>query len=119
MDPLILNGDGVVPLVLENVKNKQMPKRRYAIGFLGNGKYRESLPVLEELVANDTEEAFIRGDSLLALYQIDQRIGREMAQKFKDDSSFLGKMAKDIISSRASLARRSYIEALLDDHSAK
>lgn len=119
MDPLILSGGNVVPLVLEKVKNKQMPKRRYAIGFLGNGNYVESLPILKELVSNDSEEALIRGDSLLAIYQIDQSIGREMAIKFKDDSSFLGKIAKDIIAGNAAIAKRSYLEALLDDHSAK
>ena len=70
MDPLILAGDKVVPLVLENIRNKQMPKRRYAIEFLGNGTIRQALPVLEELVKNNTEEDFIRGDALQAIYRI-------------------------------------------------
>src|SRR5215203_4806639 len=37
MDMLILAGDDVVPLVLTEIENKEMPRRRYAIGFLGNG----------------------------------------------------------------------------------
>ena len=38
MDPLILTGRSVVPLVLKELPNKDMRPRRYAIGFLGNSE---------------------------------------------------------------------------------
>lgn len=113
MDPLILAGDKVVPLVLENIRNKQMPKRRYAIEFLGNGTIRQALPALEELVKNNTEEDFIRGDALQAIYRIDQGLGREIAQKYKDAPALLGGIAKNIIAGSISLERRSYFTSFL------
>ena len=113
MDPLILAGDKVVPLVLENIRNKQMPKRRYAIEFLGNGAIRPALPALEELVKNNTEEDFIRGDALQAIYRIDQVLGTEIAQKYKDAPALLGGITKNIIAGSISLERRSYFTSFL------
>ena len=52
MDPLILCGGRVVPLVIAEIQNKDMHRRRYAIGFLGNGHYSEALPVLEKILSD-------------------------------------------------------------------
>jgi hypothetical protein len=39
IDPLILAGNDVVPLVINELSNKEMRLRRYAIALLGNGRY--------------------------------------------------------------------------------
>jgi len=44
MDPLLLAGDDVVPLVIDELPDKEMRLRRYAIGFLGNGRHTPALP---------------------------------------------------------------------------
>jgi hypothetical protein len=51
--PLRQHGSKVVPLIIRDLPNKAMPRRRYAIGFLGEGRYREALPVLEH-ISSDT-----------------------------------------------------------------
>src|SRR5262245_49067759 len=45
--PLRSYGRRVVPLVIDALPDKTMPRRRYAIGFLGEGHYEEALPTLE------------------------------------------------------------------------
>ena len=36
MDPLILCGKKVIPLVMKEIEDTNMPNRRYAIAYLGN-----------------------------------------------------------------------------------
>lgn len=117
MDPLILAGDGVVPLVLKEVKNKKMPRRRYAIGFLGNGSYKEALPALETILQDSTEEDYFRGDALQSIYMIDESRGRELAQKYNDHQDYLGAISRRVISGDSELKkRRPYSEAVLGKH---
>src|SRR5262245_45882955 len=58
MDPLIVAGEKVVPLVIREIKNKEMPRRRYAIGFLGNGSYKQALPALEDIFQDLSEKDY-------------------------------------------------------------
>jgi hypothetical protein len=55
MDPLILNGRRVVPYITRDIQNKDMKLRRYAIGFLGNGRYSEAVPILEKILSDESE----------------------------------------------------------------
>ena len=112
MDPLILAGDKVVPLVIERVKDKDMPRRRYAIAFLGNGSYRQALPVLQQILQDSTEADYYRGDALQSIYQIDPRLGTTYAQNYQTGIDYVGSIAKGIIAGDRSLKkRRSYWEA--------
>src|SRR4051812_39658345 len=69
-DPLRRDGSRVVPLVIGNVPNKAMPRRRYAISFLGEGRFGEALPVLEHILSDETENYYFRADALLSIYEI-------------------------------------------------
>lgn len=114
MDPLILGGKKVVPLVLVKVKLPDMPFRRYAIEFLGNGEYPEAVPVLDAILKDEREIDYIRGDSLVALYRIDQTLGIETAKTFADRQDYLGRMSQDVLAKSLRLAiRRSYFDAVL------
>lgn len=115
MDPLILAGETVVPLVIREIENPKMPRRRYAIGFLGNGSYKRALLVLEQILKDSSEVSFFRSDALKAIFFIDEVLGRKYARDYSDDKTFLGKMANDIINGRVSkeLQHRSYFDALL------
>ena len=117
IDPLIIAGDKVVPLVLREVKNKNMPRRRYAIGFLGNGSYREALPVLEAILQDAGEEDYFRGDALHSIYQIDESLGRELAQNYKGTANTLGDISRQVLEGDADLKkRRSYLDAVRSKH---
>lgn len=113
MDPLILAGEKVVPLLLEEIKNRNMPKRRYAIGFLGNGEYIQSIPVLEKILNSSDETDIYRGDALLSIYQINKELGMKYAKEHKDDQNFVGEIAQDIIRNASYIhERRTYADAL-------
>src|SRR5271157_5610641 len=51
-DPLILVGPRVVPAVIADLPKKFMPRRLYAIRFLGNGRYSSALPALQQVLAD-------------------------------------------------------------------
>lgn len=117
MDPLILAGDKVVPLVLDKVKDKNMTRRRYAIGFLGNGAYTQAIPELKKILQDKAEDEVIRGDALQAIYQIDESLGLKYALEYKDISGFLGQVSADVLNGETYLKkRRSYFEALMSSY---
>lgn len=117
MDPLILAGEKVVPLVLEKIKNRNMPRRRYAIGFLGNGSYEQALPVLQEILQDDTEDVHFRADALQAIYEIDNQLGANYAKKYESHEDYFGRAARDMLETNSSLReRRSYWDALIRRH---
>lgn len=117
MDPLILAGERVVPLVLEKVRDKNMPRRRYAISFLGNGSYRPALPVLQQILQDETEIDYFRADALESVYKIDESLGKEQARKYLDENNYVGHIAKRIIEGDELLKlRRSYLDAFRGWH---
>lgn len=117
MDPLILAGKDVVPIVLRQVENAHMPRRRYAIGFLGNVGAIEALPALKRILTNKAERDYIRGDALRAVAMIDLDQGKTLAQGYASDEEYMGYIAKMIIAEDADLLqRRSYSDALLSRH---
>jgi len=58
--------------VLQEVKNKNKPRRRYAIGFLGNGSFKGALHVLENIPEEPSKADYIRGEFLRSIYMIDE-----------------------------------------------
>jgi HEAT repeat protein len=95
-DILIINSKKVCPLVCKEIKDKNMPHRRYAIGFLGNEKYKPAKKVLIEILSDETELDHFRADALIALYQLDESIGKEYVSEYKQQDDFLGYVAKHL-----------------------
>lgn len=117
IDPLILNGPRVVPLVLQDLPDKDMPLRRYAIGFLGNGKYEEALPILEQILSDDSEKFYFRADALIAIFSISPDRARELAPGHKNGEDLLGKYAIKIIKGENPIYwTRSYWDAFQHRH---
>jgi HEAT repeat protein len=87
--PLRQEGRRGVPLVVRELPNKAMPRRRYAIAFLGDGRYEEALPILERLLADTTEIEYFRADALLAIYQIAPVRARELAKQVQNPVGLL------------------------------
>ncbi len=82
MDPLIEAGDKMTPEIIEAVSHKDMRLRRYAIGALGNIKAPAAIQPLTAILEDTSEEDYMRGDAVLAIYQIDQVIGEQLAKKY-------------------------------------
>ncbi len=116
LDPLILAGERVVPLIIEKIQDKNMQRRRLAIEFLGNGSYKQATSVLEKIVRDETEENHFRVTALIAIFQIDKNLGSQFAQQYKEDS-ILGKTLNDILANKEYLHyRRTYLDALFRRH---
>ena len=119
-DPLILNGHGVVPLVVKDIQHKEMPLRRYAIGFLGNGRYGEALPILKVILADETEKFYFRADALIAIHQISPSVATDLAHRYVNGEELLGRVAKQIVSGAANdsgiFERRSWWKAFFAVH---
>ena len=115
-DPLILNADIVKGRVIEDIKNPQMDKRRYAIGFLGNVRAQEALPTLRAILADEAEIYYFRADALQSIFQIDEAEGRELAANYADTEGFLGMIARDVLAGGEAFYRRSWLDAFLGRH---
>ena len=117
MDPLILAGECVVPIVLQHVQERDMPRRRYGIGFLGNVGSRDALPVLERLFWDSSERDYIRGDALQAIAKIDLRRGQSLARECAEGDGYVAYIAREVLAEdRQLLEKRSYEDALNQRH---
>ena len=117
IDPLILAGDRVVPLILKALPNKDMQKRRYAISFLGNAGNFQALPILEKILVDDTEEDYFRSDAFQAIYQISEIRAKELAPLYVSRSGKLGVVAKEILADKSNcFFYRSYWDAFWHVH---
>lgn len=87
MDPLIVAGEAMAPLLIDRVRSIDMPKRRYAIGALGNIGDARAIPILTILTKTEEEPGYIRCDSLQSVAQIDWHAGRALASEFVGSSA--------------------------------
>jgi hypothetical protein len=91
--PLYQGGEKVIPLVIENVKDKNMTRRLDAIAFLGKPKNYQAMPVLTLITKDETEDIHSRKQALWAIYQIDVKVALDLAYKYKDRQDYLGEYA--------------------------
>ncbi|MFY9292399.1 MAG: hypothetical protein WAP03_17140 [Methylorubrum rhodinum] len=103
--PLHQAGKAVAPLVISELPNRAMPRRRYAIGFLGEKGYREALPILEKIARDSTELDYIRGDALIAISQIDIDFARKVASQLADLTKHLDDIVQAVSRGGSTLSR--------------
>lgn len=117
MDPLILAGEEVIPLVLEGIRDPNMPRRRYAIGFLRNCESEAAIPVLRCILEDVEEKHYFRGDALRALSQIQPQYANEIATRYLNAEGHLGDVARRIANNDESLGKkRTLSDALWGRH---
>jgi HEAT repeat protein len=117
MDPLILAGSEVVPLVVEAVADPNMPLRRYAIGFLGIAGRTEAVPALAQILGDESEIYYFRSDALEALHRIQPSLAESNAPRYAERDDLLGRVAVAIASGSYSPGYdRSWWEAFLSVH---
>ena len=78
---LVTAGRAIVPYLVVEIRNRDMPRRRYAIGALEKIKDKRSLPVLIQIVEDESEIGYFREDALRAIWHIDRALGIEYAHK--------------------------------------
>jgi hypothetical protein len=116
-DPLILAGPRVVPLVIADLPKKGTPRRLYAIRFLGNGRYSLALPVLQQILADDAENAAFRVAAFKAIYQISPGRARQLAPVYGYGRDQLARVADDSAANRdPDCWTRSYWQAFRHQH---
>lgn len=82
-DRHLLNaGKAIVPYLIVEIQNENMPKRGYAILALGKIGDRRALPVLTRMFENPVETKVHPSDSLRAIWYIDRKLGEEFASKY-------------------------------------
>jgi hypothetical protein len=122
MDPLILAGPGVLPLLEKEVARADMPNRRYAIGALGNLGSKASLPTLEKLARSTVEIDFIRCDALTAIAMIDHQQGLRVGNGVRGSgpaclSEIADHLARDYAEwLKSNAPRRTFFQALVGRH---
>jgi hypothetical protein len=94
--PLERAGPGILPSVLEAVQDKEMPRRRYAIEFIGAEAYEPALPVLQKILEDETEIWYFRADALEAIYLIDPLMAFELSPNYVNEAEWLGRYARSI-----------------------
>ena len=95
--PLITAGPAMAPAVIEAVRHKDMKYRRYAITALGHTGGVGAIPVLEQIVRDNTEEEYFRGDALHALYLLQPTRAKQFAAQHAKAGESLGMMAEAIL----------------------
>lgn len=116
IDPLLLHANRVAPLVIVEIENKDMPRRRYAIGFLGQAGRHEALPILRRILADSAEADYFRADALQAINLIDPVEGNRLALDFLSSSNLLGHVARRMRDGSLAQPRRTYWQALTGFH---
>lgn len=124
MDPLILVGEGVIPLLVEAVPKRDMPRRRYAISALANLEADAAVPTLSAIAQDGSEPEYIRCDALNAVALISFDAGLDLANELQDSASAcLATTSDEIINEDYSrwrdrhYMRRTYMQALMGRHS--
>jgi hypothetical protein len=114
--PLVRSGRAAVPFVLGRVRDPEMPRRRYALSFLGSGDYVEAVPTLVALVQESGEKDYVRADALAALFHIDEVKGRASARAYAARTDLLGHTARAVLQRELAPFRMSYWDALWCRH---
>jgi hypothetical protein len=94
--PLNSAGRNVIPVVIEAIRDHEMPRRRYAIGFLADRKAIEAVPVLLDILADSEEKDYFRGDALQAIFRIDPKRASQLSRAYLDQPGTLGTVARRI-----------------------
>ena len=95
-DPLIKAGKKMTSAICAAIVHPDMKYRRYAIGALGFIADVQSIPTLESILKNESEEDYFRGDALRAIYQINESLGTKYAREHSHRRDYL-KLISDAI----------------------
>ncbi|MCW1926393.1 hypothetical protein OKA05_27830 [Luteolibacter arcticus] len=113
MDPLIVHSRRVADSIAAKVADPEMPRRLYAITFLGVDKTTSALDVLQSIADDDHEPPIIRSAALKSAFQISGETGFQLAEKYKNREDVLGDVSKSIVEGTLVTKERSFWDACL------
>jgi hypothetical protein len=116
MDPLILNADVVAHAVIRDVRHRDMPRRRYAIAFLGNQRIEAAVPTLRSILNDETELDYFRADALDSVFRIDRAEGERCAKELSLRQDYLGYVARGLLNGSHVPVQRSRWQAMIGYH---
>ncbi len=85
--PILEGGYQIGPIVTENIADKEMNYRRYAIGGLEKIKYKPATPTLTKILLDKSEIDVIRADAYEALTSFDTDETRKILADFKNQAT--------------------------------
>lgn len=110
----ILGEDASDERLIAAIQDPDMPGRRLAIEFLGEGGYGDSLPVLEKIVRDRGELTDHRVAALEATYLIARHRARDLALEFRSDPR-LGETCRIVLEDEMQIRQRpSRVKILLN-----
>ena len=118
--PLIVCGKKIVPLLIDEINDKNMNKRGYAILALGHIGDSSALPALKQILYDQNEKYFIRYGAIRAIAMIDTDYAKNIARNIgvKEHqviSVFCQKLLKDEVPAFM-LEKKTFWSAVLDRH---
>ena len=84
--PILEAGYQIGPIVTENIADKEMKYRRYAIGGLEKIKYRPATPTLTKILLDKSEIDVFRADAFQALTSFDTDETRKIISTFRQQA---------------------------------
>ncbi len=85
--PILEAGYQIGPIVTENIADKEMKSRRYAIGGLEKIKYKPAIPTLTKILLDRTEIDVFRADAFQALSAFDTEETRKIILDFRNQAT--------------------------------
>ena len=85
--PIVNAGYQIGSIVTENIADKDMKYRRYAIGGLEKLKYKPAIPTLIKILLDRTELVVFRADAFQALRKFDTEETRKTISDFRSQAS--------------------------------
>jgi hypothetical protein len=96
-DPIISAGENIGHLLTADIMNKEMNLRRYAISGLGKIKYKPATGNLIKIITDTTEIIELRADALIALSNIDKKIGKQINLKLGQSTNYKDKKTINLV----------------------
>lgn len=81
-DPIEEAGYYIGPILTENIKDKHMKLRRYAINGLGDIKYKPATKTLQHILLDRTETDYVRADAYVALIKFNTATSKKIITEF-------------------------------------
>lgn len=86
-EPILNAGYQIGPILTENIADKEMKNRRYAIGGLEKIKYKPATPTLTKILLDKSELEVFRADAYEALTAFDTEETRKVLADFKTQAT--------------------------------
>lgn len=86
---LLKAGKAIVPYLIKEIQKEDMPKRGYALLALGKIGDRRALPVLVYMFEHPVETKVHPGESLRAIWHIDEKLGEELAARYTGSDEYM------------------------------